>query len=137
MSNFIISIIGNKIFSEIISEIKLFSKFNIKYYEDIDLSNIALNSWYHIGLTADNMNLKIYLNGEIMSSKNFNSIIKNNSGKIYITKNSDFSGQLSDIKYFDHTINKNQVNYHYSKTFSEQIKTQDFISNNISYIISN
>ena len=37
MSNFIISIIGNKIFSEIISEIKLFSKFNIKYYEDIDL----------------------------------------------------------------------------------------------------
>ena len=37
MSNFIISIIGNKIFSEIISEIKLFSKFNIKYYENIDL----------------------------------------------------------------------------------------------------
>ena len=37
MSNFIISIIGNKIFSEIINEIKLFSKFKIKYYENIDL----------------------------------------------------------------------------------------------------
>ena len=37
MSDFIISIIGNKIFSEIINEIKLFSKFKIKYYENIDL----------------------------------------------------------------------------------------------------
>ncbi len=37
MSNFIISIIGNKIFSEIINEIKLFSKFKIKYYDNIDL----------------------------------------------------------------------------------------------------
>ena len=32
MSDFIISIIGNKIFSEIINEIKLFSKFKIKNY---------------------------------------------------------------------------------------------------------
>ena len=32
-----ISIFGNKIFSEILNEIKLFSKYKIKYYEDIDL----------------------------------------------------------------------------------------------------
>ena len=37
MSNLTISIFGNKIFLEIINEIKLFSKFNIKYYNDLDL----------------------------------------------------------------------------------------------------
>ena len=37
MDNFTISIFGNKIFFEIINEIKLFSKFKIKYYEDLDL----------------------------------------------------------------------------------------------------
>ena len=37
MRNFSISIIGNKIFSEIVREIKLFSKFTINYYQDIDL----------------------------------------------------------------------------------------------------
>ena len=37
MDNLSISIFGNKIFLEIINEIKLFSKFNIKYYEDLDL----------------------------------------------------------------------------------------------------
>ena len=37
MSNRTISIFGNKIFLEIINEIKLFSKFKIRYYEDLTL----------------------------------------------------------------------------------------------------
>ena len=37
MSNFNISILGNKIFSEIVREITLFSEYEIKYYSDIDL----------------------------------------------------------------------------------------------------
>ena len=37
MSNLTISVFGNKIFLEIIDEIKLFSKFKIKYYDNLDL----------------------------------------------------------------------------------------------------
>ena len=37
MDNFTISIFGSKIFLEIINEVKLFSKFKIKYYENLDL----------------------------------------------------------------------------------------------------
>ena len=37
MSDFTISILDNKIFFQILKEIKLFSKFNIKHYEDLDL----------------------------------------------------------------------------------------------------
>ena len=36
MDIYTISIFGNKIFFEIIKEIKLFSKFKAKYYEDVD-----------------------------------------------------------------------------------------------------
>ena len=35
MDNLTISILGNQIFSEIISELKLFSRFKIKFYEDL------------------------------------------------------------------------------------------------------
>ena len=35
MSNFTISIFGNKIFSEILNELKLFSKYRINFYEDL------------------------------------------------------------------------------------------------------
>tara|TARA_Y100000590_G_scaffold360910_1_gene417401 strand:- start:447 stop:1070 length:624 start_codon:yes stop_codon:yes gene_type:complete len=37
MDNFTISIFGNKIFFEIINEIKLFSKYKTTYHEDLDL----------------------------------------------------------------------------------------------------
>ena len=37
MDNLTISIFGSKIFLEIINEVKLFSKFKIKYYENLDL----------------------------------------------------------------------------------------------------
>jgi len=37
MGNFTISVFKNKIFFEIIKEIKFFSKFNIKYYDDLNL----------------------------------------------------------------------------------------------------
>ena len=37
MSNLTISIFGNQIFSDITNEIKLFSKFKIKYYDDFSL----------------------------------------------------------------------------------------------------
>ena len=37
MTSLIISIFGNKIFSEILNEMKLFSKYRIKYYEDLNL----------------------------------------------------------------------------------------------------
>ena len=36
MDNFNISIFGNKTFLEIITEIKLFSNFRIKYYDNLD-----------------------------------------------------------------------------------------------------
>ena len=41
-----ISIFGNKIFSEILSEMKLFSKYKVKYYDDIDLciKNAEINN---------------------------------------------------------------------------------------------
>ena len=37
MSSLTISIFENKIFYEIVKEIKLFSKYKIKYYKDLDL----------------------------------------------------------------------------------------------------
>ena len=37
MNNLTISIFGNQIFSEILNEIKLFSKFKLKFYDNLDL----------------------------------------------------------------------------------------------------
>ena len=60
MINFTISIIGNKIFSEIINELKLFSKFSIKFYDNHDLFMEDSNKKNQIILFFDDpLNLKI------------------------------------------------------------------------------
>ncbi len=57
MDNLTISIFGNKIFLEILNEIKLFSKYRSKYYENLDLcieESIKLNKLVIFFLTESN-----------------------------------------------------------------------------------
>ena len=74
MNNFTISIFDNKIFFEIISEIKLFSKFKIKHYEDLDLC---------IKEAEKENQLVVFFNNSYnqMKVNNFPSILINNSSK--------------------------------------------------------
>ena len=44
MNNLTIAVFRSKIFSEIISEVKLFSKFKIKYYEELSLLMKNINN---------------------------------------------------------------------------------------------
>ena len=90
MSNLTISIFGNKIFLEIINEVKLFSKFKIKYYEDLDLCV----------KDAERQNLLVIF---FISKKNksfFNNNKVNNFPSISIIESSSsknmFSGELSE-----------------------------------------
>ena len=88
MDNFTISIFGSKIFLEIINEVKLFSKFKIKYYENLDLC---------VKDAEKETQLVVFFVNE--SNKNFFNKIKiNNFPSILIAKSSipenKFSNEL-------------------------------------------
>ena len=55
MSNLTISIIGNQTFSEIINELKLFSKYKVRFYDNLNLflSNPVLNNQVIIFVNTD------------------------------------------------------------------------------------
>ena len=73
MSNLTISIFGNKIFFDIINEIKLFSEFKIKYYEDLDLCvKDAENQNLLVIFFVDKMDLSFLIKNKIY---NFPSIL--------------------------------------------------------------
>ena len=72
MSNLTISIFGSKIFLEIINEVKLFSKFNIKYYEDLDLCVKDAEKQNLLVVFFMNKNEKSFFNNKIY---NFPSIL--------------------------------------------------------------
>tara|TARA_B100000745_G_scaffold267808_1_gene193616 strand:+ start:35 stop:673 length:639 start_codon:yes stop_codon:yes gene_type:complete len=85
MTNLTISIFGNKIFSEILSEMKLFSKYKIKYYEDF---NLCVND-----AGKKNQLVIFFISG--MNKNFFNEIKRNNFPLIFVGEFSALKNILS------------------------------------------
>ena len=86
MTNLTISIFGNKIFSEILNEMKLFSKYKIEYYEDLDL---CVND-------AEKKNQLVIFFVSGLNKNFFNEIKMNNFPLIFIGESSTLKNILSD-----------------------------------------
>ena len=98
MSNLTISIFGNKIFLEIVNEIKLFSQFKIKYYEDLDLC--VKDAEEQNLLTVFFVNQKVKSFFDNYKTYNFPSILITESS----IPNSMFSKELVEILNMPFTI---------------------------------
>jgi len=86
MDNLTISIFGNKIFSEILNEMRLFSGYKIKYYEDLNLCLDDAKKKNHLVI--------FFVSG---LDKNFyNEIKKNNFPLIFVNESSYVKNILSD-----------------------------------------
>ena len=85
MDKLTISIFGNKIFSEIINEIKLFSKFKLKFYDNLDLCTKD---------AANHDQLIIFFITEA-NKEYYKKIINNNFPSIVITKSKTAQNILS------------------------------------------
>ena len=90
MNNLNISIIGNQIFLEIMKELKLFSKYNVEFYENFETFAEKINSNKHL--------LILFINEK--NSQNFDKIKLNNFPVIIIgsklKKNNKFFGEFID-----------------------------------------
>ena len=86
MTDFIISIFGNKIFSEILNEMKLFSKYKIEYYQDL---NLCVND-----AKKKNQIVIFFVSG---ANKNFfNEIKRNNFPLIFVGETPALKNILSE-----------------------------------------
>ena len=86
MSNVTISVFGNKIFSEILNEMRLFSKYKIKYYEDF---NLCVND-------AEKKNQLVIFFVSGLNKNFFYKIKKNNFPLIFVNESSYVKNILSD-----------------------------------------
>ena len=126
-----ISIFGNKIFSEILNEMKLFSKYKVKYYDDIDLcvknaendnqlvvffvSKVNKNFFSEIKkknfpliLVGESSELKNIVSGEIESKLNMPFTILDFKKKVItvVAKNEFKKNSLINLN--DYIIDKNE-----------------------------
>ena len=93
MDKLTISIIGNKILSEIISEIKLFSKFKLKFYDNLDL---------FMKDAVNHDQLVIFFVTE--ADKNYYKKIKNYSFPLIVITNSSISRNMLSSDFVEQLI---------------------------------
>ena len=72
--------------------------------EQIVIPDLPLNKWVNVIIRCENTTLDIYINGTITRSHMLHGVPKQNYGNVYVAMNGGFSGNISDLHYFDYAL---------------------------------
>ena len=84
-----------------------------KSYVDID--NIPINKWFHVGITLSGRYMDVYINSNLKRRMVLDGIPRQNYGDFYINKFGGFSGDMSAIRYFNRCLPPVELEYIVSK----------------------
>lgn len=76
----------------------------------LEVSNIPLNKWFNCIIRLQNTVLDVYINGVITARKVLNEVPKQNYDDVNVGYNNGFSGQLSNLKYHNHSLSIFEIN---------------------------
>jgi hypothetical protein len=71
----------------------------------IIIDNIPLKNWFHVAIRLENTMLDIYVNGTITGRLNLQKVPRQNYHHVLVCQNGGFSGNLSDLRYFESALN--------------------------------
>ncbi len=78
--------------------------------EYIDVTNIPLKKWFHLGLFIKQESMDVYINGQMLQSKRFTALPSQNDGDLYITTDGGFDGMISNMKFYAYRISYDKLN---------------------------
>ena len=79
-------------------------------YKSIEIKNLPNNKWANIMIRVQNRILDVYVNGVLTGRKDLEFIPRQNYSSVNICQNGEFSGKLSNLRYFDTALNVFQIN---------------------------
>jgi hypothetical protein len=77
--------------------------------EEIIIEDIPLNKWMHIVVRCDGNIVDVYINGTITQSVHLKSVPKQNYGDVSVALNGGFSGNLSNLWYYNYTLGTAEI----------------------------
>ena len=72
--------------------------------EEVIISDIPLNKWLNIIIRCENVNLDVYINGLVTKSHLLHGVPKQNYGDVYVAMNGGFSGNISNLWYWNYAL---------------------------------
>ena len=76
--------------------------------ETVPIVNVPAKKWLHIGITVDEDDLKVYVNGIEYSHKLIH-IPKTNSGQLISSPNKGFSGKIAKLQFYPKVLSSSEM----------------------------
>jgi hypothetical protein len=76
----------------------------------LNIPNIPMQKWVHVALRMQNTILDVYVNGTINSRSALPDVPKQNYDNVNICNNGGFSGNLSNLRYYNYALNVFDIN---------------------------
>ena len=77
--------------------------------EKVIVPDIPLNKWVNVIIRCRNTNLDVYVNGTVTKSMVLNGVPKQNYGNVYIGMNGGFSGNISNLWYYNYALGTSAI----------------------------
>jgi len=93
------------------------------YYDDIYVDAIPIKKWVSVIIRVTSQNIcDIYINGNLAKRHKLSNIVKQNYDDLYVNYNGGFSGNLSDLKYYNYAVGTLEIDSLNTKGPNLQIK---------------
>ena len=77
--------------------------------EEITIPDIPLNKWINVIVRCQNTKLDVYVNGTISRSIQLSGVPKQNYGDVYVAMNGGFSGNISNLTYYNYALGTSEI----------------------------
>ncbi len=99
--------------------------------EEIKIQNVPLNKWVHVLIRVEDNKLDVYINGSLTKRHILGSVAKQNYGNVYIALNGGFNGYISDLRYYNYSLQTGDITSIVNSGPSLTVNKQTSISSSV------
>jgi hypothetical protein len=78
--------------------------------QTIDITDVPIKKWFNTTIRVENRVMDVYINGALTKRKDLESIPRQNFSDVYVCQAGGFLGNLSDLRYFNKSLNVFEIN---------------------------
>ena len=78
--------------------------------QTIDITDVPIKKWFNTSIRVENRVMDVYINGTLTKRKDLESIPRQNFSDVYVCQAGGFSGKLSNLRYFNKSLNVFEIN---------------------------
>ena len=88
---------------------RLYMNTNEEIIEYLDVPNIPIRKWIHVGIVMEGRAMNVYINGKLKTKKTFESVPRQNYGNLWVSLFGGFEGYLSKMRYHNYALDYPEI----------------------------